>query len=742
MQCDTGAYCPASSSHQLPLIPLWVLVVVDAVVLLMVLGGYIYSKYRGRRRSTFSRLSSGAEIDDIELLRKTSPSPAQLESEASLGLLRPRAASVIKQPEGTTVALFEPDTPSDHTRMHSPSLSMSGYSAHDSLSLDDVQNPDMLRFLDFLSRAMHTKEIGLSFEFDKLSFETPKGHKKILSDITGSMPKGSMWGIMGGSGAGKSTFVNVLMGKHRASSGIIRINGWVADMTKYKKLIGYVPQDDVVLPDLTVRENIMHSARMRLPSSWKDQTISEFVDALIGSLALSHVQHSLVGCASKPVISGGQRKRVSIGMELAAAPMAIFLDEPTSGLDATSAASIMRLLKAISHLGVTVISIIHQPREDIWRGFDQLLLLAQGSQVYSGETEQAVSYFENLGYDFPTRANPADIIMDIITGHGEQKKLLAEKHQHGVRYLIDFWQTRGQYGRKEKHLSVDVSAERMWRMSNQSIQSTVEQERALCQTQKTRGATWIAQAYYCTQRAMVQQVRNKISFLFEIGVGGLAGLVIGLSAYSSAGNLFQGIYHPPFTVLSSAVDYNSIPQLGLLSAMAIGLAGSAPGVWVFGEEKMIFYRESASGHSRSAYYLGKVISTIPRIGLSALHYTVFVGLLATPLMSFSQMYAANLMYFYTIYGGASIVSMVVKREDGPLLAVLASLVIGVLGGVSPPLSKVKSWHMEWFWRISPSVWFTEAYFSQNLLPLDHLYVLDAASSSIGFTLGRYTLDIL
>lgn len=135
------------------------------------------------------------------------------------------------------------------------------------------------------------------------------------------------------------------MGKIKNTGGMIKVNGHNSDMSKYKKLIGYVPQDDIVLPELTVRENILHSARVRLPKTWRDQAIQAYVDALISCIGLSHVQHSLVGDAVRPVISGGQRKRVSIGMELAAAPMAIFLDEPTSGLDATSASSIMRLLK-------------------------------------------------------------------------------------------------------------------------------------------------------------------------------------------------------------------------------------------------------------------------------------------------------------------------------------------------------------------------------------------------------------
>jgi hypothetical protein len=105
------------------------------------------------------------------------------------------------------------------------------------------------------------------------------------------------------------------------------------------------------------------------------------------------------------------------------------------------------------------------------------------------------------------------------------------------------------------------------------------------------------------------------------------------------------------------------------------------------------------------------------------------------------MYAANLMYFWCIYGLASCIAMLVKRENGPLLAVLSSLVIGILGGVAPPLSTVKTWHMEWFWRLSPGVWFTEAYFSQNTLPLSYLYDVDLAAQVVGFTLDQYHLDV-
>jgi ABC-type multidrug transport system ATPase subunit len=751
--CTYGSLCPEESVNQIVLAPLWVTLVLDVVLGIMVAFGFGISRWRKSRPKKYTT--------------PTGPEPRRSDVYEGAGLLGSPVRSATNSPRMSLTtpgnvspassATLTPQLPhTAHMRRSNGRVdNMDGYVDDDQVSTfddDEIEadfqnNPDFQRFIRSVSRSVTTQSIGLSFDFENLAYETKRG-KKILQEVTGTMPRGSMWGVMGGSGAGKSTFLNVLMGKASHTGGAVKINGWPKDMNKYKKLIGYVPQDDIVFPELTVRENILHSARCRLPASWRDKEIQDHVDSLLACLQLTHVKHMRVGDPVKPVISGGQRKRVNIGIELAAAPMAIFLDEPTSGLDATSASSIMRLLKAVSKLGVTVIAIVHQPREKIFYEFDQLLLLASGRSVYSGATEGVHSYFESMGYVFPQRANPADTLMDIITGDGAQYAGSTAKHDTGVQFLIDEWKRTGQYMVHTQHLSIPglenqstFKTRSSRRISNQSLNSTTEQENELHRTMKARGATWPAQVYYCWKRAMTQQVRNATSFFFEIGVGGLAGLIIGLSAYAAKGHLFQGLYHPPFTMLSSAVDYKGTPQLGLLGGMAIGLAASAPGFWVFGEEKLIYWRETASGHSRSAYYVGKLLSTLPRIALSSLHFTIFLSILATPLISFTEMYAANLMYFWCIYGLASCIAMVVKRENGPLLAVLASLIIGVLGGVAPPLSTVKEWHMEWFWRLSPGVWFTEAYFSQNIMPLSYLYDVDLAAKTVGFTLDQYSLDV-
>jgi len=142
---------------------------------------------------------------------------------------------------------------------------------------------------------------------------------------------------MGPSGSGKTTLMTCLMGKVRFTSGSLQINNLPATGTTYGAVIGYVPQADILIAELNIIEAIAFSARMRLPRSWHDDEINQYVSAIVGALDLKHVQYTLVGDESKRGVSGGQKKRANIGIELASAPLALFLDEPTSGLDSTSA---------------------------------------------------------------------------------------------------------------------------------------------------------------------------------------------------------------------------------------------------------------------------------------------------------------------------------------------------------------------------------------------------------------------
>ena len=589
---------------------------------------------------------------------------------------------------------------------------------------DETPDSTVQQFVKSLSRSTVAASIGLSFEFENLSYQPRGCRKPLLAQVTGKITNGSFWGVMGASGAGKSTFVNVLMGKHSHTGGITKINGSAGVSSKYKKVIGYVPQDDVVLPELTVRENILHSARVRLPSYWDEKHIQHHVELVLKCLQLSHVQDSSVGSTAAPIISGGERKRFSIGIELAAAPMALFLDEPTSGLDATSASSIMAILKAVSLLGITVVTIIHQPRHEIFEALGSILLLGMGRVVYSGKMADAQGYFKDRGFRFPEGHNPADTMMDIIAGQGH---LYKKSGDTDVMHLIEQWKYR------QDAIRATTTSHSPSPFEGEVI--------ALDRTIQMRGAPWYRQTYLCLGRSFVQQYRLLPSLFAEIGVATLTGFLLGLADSTEHGINFRGIFLPPYELLSSSVDYSTVPQMSLLVALAIGMVASSPGVKIFGEEKLMYAREASAGHNRFAYYLGKVFSTLPRIVLSTLHFTMPFMYLATSRISWGAAFAANLLYFYCIYGLASCVSMVTKREDGPLIATMVSLTVGIISGVKPTLHTVAGWHMTWLWRLSPGTWLCEAYFTENITPFRYLYQIDLAASGTGYSLGGFGLDL-
>ncbi|XP_043954213.1 broad substrate specificity ATP-binding cassette transporter ABCG2-like [Gambusia affinis] len=240
--------------------------------------------------------------------------------------------------------------------------------------------------------------------------------KDILIDLNGLMKPG-LNAIMGATGSGKSSFLDVLAARKDPAglSGEVLING-APQPPNFKCLSGYVVQDDVVMGTLTVRQNFAFSAALRLPSSISQKEKEQKVEKLIQELGLGRVANSKVGTQLIRGISGGERKRTNIGMELIIDPPVLFLDEPTTGLDASTANSVLLLLKRMANHGRTIILSIHQPRYSIYRLFDSLTLLVNGKQVYHGPAQKALEYFSEIGYHCEAHNNPADFFLDVING--------------------------------------------------------------------------------------------------------------------------------------------------------------------------------------------------------------------------------------------------------------------------------------------------------------------------------------
>uniref|UniRef100_A0A8C5EPH8 Broad substrate specificity ATP-binding cassette transporter ABCG2 n=1 Tax=Gouania willdenowi TaxID=441366 RepID=A0A8C5EPH8_GOUWI len=241
--------------------------------------------------------------------------------------------------------------------------------------------------------------------------------REILVDINGIMKPG-LNAILGPTGSGKSSFLDILAARKDPAglSGEVLIDGYPQPLN-FKCLSGYVVQEDVVMGTLTVRENLSFSAALRLSSTVSQSEKEARVKHLIQELGLTKVADSQVGTQMTRGISGGERKRTNIGMELIIDPAVLFLDEPTTGLDASTANSVLLLLKRMSCQGRTIIMSIHQPRYSIYRLFDSLTLLVGGKMVYHGPAPNALDYFADIGYHCEPHNNPADFFLDVINGN-------------------------------------------------------------------------------------------------------------------------------------------------------------------------------------------------------------------------------------------------------------------------------------------------------------------------------------
>jgi len=246
---------------------------------------------------------------------------------------------------------------------------------------------------------------------------------------------------MGPSGAGKTTFMNVLCGKatYGEMTGEVLVNGRPGSVSDYKQMMGFVPQDDIVHENLTVSEQINFSALLRGPAEITRQRAQNITEDVLNVMQIDHIRNSIVGGVTVRGISGGQRKRVNIGLELAADPTILFLDEPTSGLDATASLTIVNSLQRLTTMGMTAIMVIHQPRYSLFTLFDDVLLLGKGGRtVYLGPSLAAKPYFEQLGFEMPEDENPADWFMDVISGEVENRS--DPKFQPQM--LFDRWEHR------------------------------------------------------------------------------------------------------------------------------------------------------------------------------------------------------------------------------------------------------------------------------------------------------------
>jgi ABC-type multidrug transport system ATPase subunit/uncharacterized tellurite resistance protein B-like protein len=242
-----------------------------------------------------------------------------------------------------------------------------------------------------------TSKAKVTFTADHIQFKF-KGGKIGLHELNMHEESGKMIGIMGGSGAGKSTLLNVLNGNEKPTSGKVLINGYDIhnEKDKIEGIIGYVSQDDLLIEELTVFQNLFYNAKLCF-DHLSDSEIAKKVIDVLNDLGLYETKDLKVGSPLEKTISGGQRKRLNIGLELIRQPTVMFVDEPTSGLSSRDSENIMDLLKELSLKGKLIFVVIHQPSSDIFKMFDKLLILDLGGYpIYYGNPVDGVIYFKKL----------------------------------------------------------------------------------------------------------------------------------------------------------------------------------------------------------------------------------------------------------------------------------------------------------------------------------------------------------
>lgn len=268
------------------------------------------------------------------------------------------------------------------------------------------------------------KPAGLYFENVAYSLNG----KQILTGIQGISNPGEVTAIMGASGAGKTTFLDILARKNKRGqvNGDFYVNGEKVTDSDYKNVVGFVDQEDTMLPTLTVHETILNSALLRLPRDMGRAAKEQRVLEVEKELGIHHIRDSLIGSeeGNGRGISGGEKRRVGIACELVTSPSILFLDEPTSGLDAYNAYNVIECLVTLAkNYQRTVIFTIHQPRSNIVALFDRLILLAQGRTVYSGPFNQCQAYFDQIGYECPPGFNIADYLVDLTMHAGSSQSV-------------------------------------------------------------------------------------------------------------------------------------------------------------------------------------------------------------------------------------------------------------------------------------------------------------------------------
>ncbi|XP_060204381.1 ABC transporter G family member 11-like [Lycium barbarum] len=478
--------------------------------------------------------------------------------------------------------------------------------------------------------------------------------QNVLEGLTGYAEPGTFTALMGPSGSGKSTLLDALSGRLASNaflSGRVLLNGRKANLSF--GTAAYVTQDDTLIGTLTVRETISYSAQLRLPDRMPWSEKRTLIESTIIEMGLQDCADTVIGNWHLRGISGGEKRRVSIALEILMRPRLLFLDEPTSGLDSASAFFVTQTLRGLSRDGRTVIASIHQPSSEVFELFDRLYLLSGGKTVYFGQASEAYEFFEQAGFPCPALRNPSDHFLRCINSDFDKvkatlkgsMKLRFESNEdpldktttaEAMRILVDY------YRRSQYNYSAKERVEEMSKVKGTVLDSGGSQ------------ASFFMQSYTLTKRSFINMSRDFGYYWLR--------LVIYLVVTICIGTIY----------LNVGTGYSSILARGACASFVFGFVTfmSIGGFPSFVEDMKVFQRERMNGHyGVCAFVVSNTLSAMPFLIL----ITFLSGTVCYFMVRLHPGFTHYLFFVICLYGSVTVVES--------LMMVIASVVPNFLMGI-------------------------------------------------------------
>ena len=421
--------------------------------------------------------------------------------------------------------------------------------------------------------------------------------KTLLNGISGEAKEGQILAVLGASGSGKSTLIDALANRIAKGSlkGSISLNGEILESRLLKSISAYVMQEDLLFPMLTVEETLNYAAELRLPGTLTAAKKKARVETLIDQLGLRRAAKTIIGDEAHRGVSGGERRRVSIGIDIIHDPILLFLDEPTSGLDSTSAFMVVKILQKIARRGSVVIMSVHQPSYRIIGLLDHLIFLSRGQTVYSGSPDGLSPFFEEFGQPIPESENRCEFALDIIRN--------LENTPGGSKSLVEFsktWQNKR---------AIKEPVERQMSIK-EAITTSINRGKLVTgdgnSLPKFMNPFWI-ETWVLTKRAFKNTNRRPELFAFKMGSVLMTAIILG-TIFWRLDQSPKGIQERLgfFAYASSSVYYTCADALP-----------------VFLQERLIFARETAyNAYRRSSYVLSNTLVSLPLLFILSTAFAV------------------------------------------------------------------------------------------------------------------------